>query len=82
MNAGITGERLVALFLLGIVCFSPPLMLIFDSEIRLFGIPLLYLYLFGVWALIIVLLACATERATSDEHGGGNGDRSQAEKGT
>lgn len=75
MNAGATGERLVALFILGVVCLSPPLMLIFDSQTRVFGVPLLYLYLFGIWAILIILLACATELARPDERPNGNGDR-------
>lgn len=81
MNAGTIGERLVALFLLGVVCLGPPFLLIFDGPARVFGIPLLYLYLFAIWALLIVLLACAMELTTQDERANGNGDRSPPEDG-
>ncbi len=81
MNAGATGERLVALFLLGVVCLGPPFLLIFDGPVRVFGIPLLYLYLFAVWALLIVLLACAIELTRQDERTNGNGDRLPPENG-
>lgn len=50
--------RFVALFLLGGIMFSPLLMTIFDApQAALFGIPLLYLYLFTVWAVLIALAA-------------------------
>ena len=54
-------ERLVGLFLLASVLFSPWLLRIF-GEGTLFGWPLLYLYLFGAWAGVILLLALHTER--------------------
>jgi hypothetical protein len=57
-----TGDRLIALFLLGALLLSPPLLAIFRVDALVFGIPLLFLYLFFAWALLIVLLALAVER--------------------
>ena len=54
---GITTERLLALFLLGIVAFTPPFLGIFNTPRLILGIPILYLYLFGMWALLIALVA-------------------------
>jgi hypothetical protein len=64
---GNTGERLVALFILGAFLFSPPLLSIFNRAAQPLGVPLLYLYLFLAWALLIVLTALLVERA---EEGG------------
>lgn len=51
------GERMTALFLLGLLALSPPLLAIFAVETLVFGIPLLYVYLFAVWGLLIFFLA-------------------------
>jgi hypothetical protein len=58
-----TRELLIALFLLGVLLFAPPLLLVFNSATRIFGVPTLYLYLFAVWAALIALIAIAVERA-------------------
>ena len=54
--------RLVALFALGIVLFNYPLLALFDVAAGAFGIPVLYAYIFGAWALLIALLALIIER--------------------
>ena len=59
---GTSGERHLALFLLGLVLLSPPLLSIFNGPGWLFGIPLLYIYLFAVWGVLIGLTALASER--------------------
>ena len=51
------GERSLGLFALGLLVFNPPLLSIFSVEVMLFGLPLLYLYLFAAWAVLIALLA-------------------------
>ena len=61
------GERSVALFLLGAVAFSPPLLAIAQLPAQIFGIPLLYVYLFAAWSVIIVLLARTARRAADAE---------------
>jgi hypothetical protein len=58
----VTGQRLVAVFLLGCVLFNYPLIALFNKPGEVFGIPLLYFYLFGVWALLIGLMVWAVER--------------------
>jgi hypothetical protein len=50
--------RFVALFILGVILFSPLLIAIFDVRgAYVFGIPLLYAYLFASWAFLIALSA-------------------------
>ena len=52
----INGRRLVGLFLLGLLLFNYPLLYLFNRPTMVAGIPLLYLYLFGSWTLIILLM--------------------------
>ena len=51
------GERLAAVFLVGIALINPLLIQIFDggADAAVFGIPILYLYLFAGWAVLIAL---------------------------
>ena len=67
---GITTERLLALFLLGIVAFTPPFIGIFNTPRLILGVPILYLYLFGAWSLLIGLVALTVHRTTGDDDNG------------
>ena len=55
-------QQLVGLFLLGCLLFNYPLITLFDRPVLLLGVPLLYAYLFGAWALVIALVAVIAER--------------------
>jgi hypothetical protein len=48
-------KRLVALFLFGFALLNYPLLSLFKPEILVFGLPLLYVYVFGIWCLLIGL---------------------------
>ena len=50
------GQRLIGLFLVGVLLFNFPLLYLFNQPLLILGIPILYLYLFIAWALIIVLM--------------------------
>lgn len=52
----INGRRLVGLFLLGMLLFNFPLLYLFNRPVLALGIPVLYLYLFAAWSLIIFLM--------------------------
>ena len=52
----INGRRLVGLFLLGMLLFNFPLLYLFNRPVLALGIPVLYLYLFAAWSLIIILM--------------------------
>jgi hypothetical protein len=54
-------QRLVGIFLLGLVLLYSPALTLFDRTAEWAGIPVSYLYLFGVWLLIIVLAALTVE---------------------
>ena len=56
-------QRLVALFLLGLLLFNYPLLALFNRAAEAFGIPLVYAYIFCAWALVIGLLALVVERS-------------------
>ena len=56
------GKRLIAVFLLGAVLLNFPLLAVVEAGQRLFGLPPLFLYLFGAWAGLILLLALLVER--------------------
>lgn len=56
------GERLAGLFLLGCLLFNFPLLALFNVRAAAFGIPLIYVYLFAAWALLIALVALIMER--------------------
>jgi hypothetical protein len=62
MGGGRTGERLVALALLGFLLFNYPVLSLFSGGGRVLGIPLLYAYLFASWALLIALMALVVRR--------------------
>jgi hypothetical protein len=59
----IKNQRLVAVFLLGVLLFNYPLLALFNRAATVFGIPVLYAYIFGAWALLIGLLALVVERS-------------------
>lgn len=56
------GQRLIALACLGALLLNYPLLSIFNSPRTVWGVPLLYAYLFIIWALLISLLAVVVER--------------------
>ena len=55
-------ERLVALFLLGLLLFNYPLLTLFNAPRVVLGVPLLYLYLFVAWAAVILIAAVVVRR--------------------
>lgn len=52
-------KRLTAVFLVGGLLLYSPVVALFERPVSLVGIPLLYFYLFGVWALVIAAAAWA-----------------------
>ena len=52
-----TSEGSIVTFLFAVLAFNPPVLTIFSVDVFLFGIPLLYLYLFVAWAIIVALVA-------------------------
>ena len=62
IQPSVKGQRLVALFLLGLLLFNYPLLDLFAGPGQIFGIPILYVYVFSVWALLLALMAIVVEK--------------------
>ena len=54
-------DRLIALCLLGLVAFSPPLLQVFGVGTTVFGLPLLLVYIFAVWGALVLAIAIDVE---------------------
>ena len=54
-------QRLVAVFLCGVLLLYSPVISLFDQARLLFGVPVLYLYVFAVWVVLIAVMAWITE---------------------
>ncbi len=63
LRSAIKGQRLVVVFLLGVILFNYPLLALFNRATDIAGIPVLYVYIFGAWALLIGLAALVIERS-------------------
>lgn len=53
-------KRLIGVFLLGALFFNFPLLSLFNHKSYVLGVPLLYLYIFSIWILVIVMMIFAT----------------------
>ena len=57
----LTAQRLVALFIVGWLLFSFPLLALWDRDVTVFGLPLFPTGLFLVWGALIALVAWVIE---------------------
>ena len=60
-------ERIVVLAIVGILALNYPWLSLFSRSVLVFGIPLLYLYLFSLWALLILLAGLIIESEGQEE---------------
>ncbi len=51
----------MALFFFAVILLNPPLLSVFSNDGTLFGLPVLYLYLFVAWAALVILMAINAE---------------------
>jgi hypothetical protein len=56
------GQRLIGLCLLGFVLFNYPILALFNLPASIFGIPVLYAWIFFAWAVLIAAMAWVIER--------------------
>jgi hypothetical protein len=59
---GARAARLAFLFLLGVLLFNYPVLALFNVQGSVFGVPILYAYIFVAWGLLIALVAAVMER--------------------
>ena len=57
----VKAQQLVALCLLGALLFNYPLLALFNVPDTVFGIPLLYAYIFAAWTALTAVMACVVE---------------------
>jgi hypothetical protein len=57
-------DQIIVLFLMGTLALNYPLLSVVDRKSLLLGIPLLYLYIFLIWLIIIVLMAFIAEKSS------------------
>lgn len=55
-------ERLIAVLIVGLLLLNYPLLSLFSKVHLVFGVPLLYLYLFAVWYIFIICVALVLTR--------------------
>jgi len=60
-DLGSKGQRFVALCMLGLVLFNYPVLALFNVSGTLFGVPVLYAYMFIAWTALIGLMAWIAE---------------------
>lgn len=60
-------ERLAGLLVAGLILLNFPLLSIFSVSSFVLGIPVLYVYMFSVWAFIIGVTAIVLRRRQSEE---------------
>ena len=56
------GQRFVALCMLGLLLFNYPVLALFNLSGAVFGVPLLYAYIFIAWGALIAMMAFVAER--------------------
>lgn len=63
MKQKLESQRLLALFALGCLLLNFPLLMLWDRDLILWGLPLFPLALFLLWGLLIIALAWRMERS-------------------
>jgi hypothetical protein len=58
----LTAQRLAAIFLLGCVLFNYPVLALFNRAASVFGVPVLYAWIFAAWLALIAAMAVIIER--------------------
>jgi hypothetical protein len=56
-------EYIVILFIIGALALNYPVLGLFDRSEALFGIPLLYFYLYLMWLTLIILLIAVVQHS-------------------
>lgn len=62
MRRGLAGQRLVVVFLIGAMLYNYPVLSLFDRAALFLGVPVLFVYMFAVWAALVAIIAWISER--------------------
>ena len=66
MFDSLTAQRLAALFVAALLLLNFPLLALWDHDVRVWGLPLFPLALFGIWATMIAAVAWIVESDGGD----------------
>jgi hypothetical protein len=58
----VKARRLVALCMLGVLLFNYPMLAVFNVDATVFGIPILYAYIFTAWGLLTACMIYVVEK--------------------
>jgi hypothetical protein len=61
-RSDVTGQRLVAIFLMGCFLLNYPILSLFARPAVVAGVPLLFAWVFAAWAALVGLMAFVIER--------------------
>jgi len=67
-SENIKNKRLFCLFLLGCLIFNYPIISLFNHELFIFGIPILFVFLFFAWILVIIAMVFITRIHPKMQH--------------
>jgi hypothetical protein len=59
-------KRLVGLFFLGGLLLNYPILSLFNLKRTIWGIPLLYMYIFSIWLILVFCISLVTRQTTQD----------------
>ncbi len=68
MKEGLKKQYLWVIFFLGIFLLNHPVLSIYDVQEIWFGIPVLYLFVFTFWLLMILLTYWVIKKTDRDKH--------------
>lgn len=60
-NTSLKMQKLIALFIFGAIALNGPFLSLFNRSATVWGIPVLFFYLFSVWAILILLTGLVIE---------------------
>jgi len=55
-------KRLISIFFLGSLLLNYPMLSLFNMKKNLFGLPLLYGYIFAVWSILVLFISMITRK--------------------
>lgn len=61
-RSGRSAQRLAAVFLTGCILLSHPILSLFGRPANIAGVPILYVYVFAIWASLIGVMALIITR--------------------
>ena len=69
-----TAERLVGLVFLTALLFNPPILTLFSIDSSIFGLPVMFLYVFVSWGAVIAMTGLGARRFTRRHTGAPDAD--------